>query len=131
MNYIFPVYWHIARPPTPNTFYSIAHEAFNPDEAVPAFVITLPRSINSSVERNFQGGTIMSLLQMIHEFYQEPITSEEMNGIMLNLSSNSSRRDRLIRLIQRQEAGEIIRRIDVLGRGSTCEEIRDNKLLVD
>ena len=131
MNYIFPVYWHIALPPTPNTFHSIAHEPFNPDEAVPAFVISLPRSINSSVERNFQGGTIMSLLQMIHEFYQEPITFEEMNGIMLNLSSNSSRRDRLIRLIQRQEAGEIIRRIDVLGRGSTCEEIRDNKLLVD
>lgn len=73
----------------------------------------------------------MSLLQMIHEFYQEPVTFEEVNGIMLNLSSNSSRRDRLIRLIQRQEAGEIIRRIDVLGRGSTCEEIRDNKLLVD
>jgi hypothetical protein len=133
MNYRFPIYWHIANPPTPNTFYSIAHEPFNPDEHVPAFVITLPRSIysSSSDERNFQGGTIMALLQMIHEFYQGPATAEDINGIVNNLSSQSSRRERFIRLLERQEAGEIIRRIDVLGRGSTCEEIRDSKLLVD
>jgi len=133
MNYRFPIYWHIALPPTPNTWHAIAREVFDPDEYVPAFVITLPRSIysSSSDERNFQGGTIVSLLQMIHEFYQQPATSEDINGILNNLSSQSSRRDRFIRLLERQEAGEIIRRIDVLGRASTCEEIRDSKLLVE
>ena len=79
----------------------------------------------------FRGGTIVSLLQMIHEFYQGPATSEEVNGILNNLSSQSPRRERFIRLLERQEAGEIIRRIDVLGRASTCEEIRDSKLLVE
>jgi len=131
MNYIFPIYWHIALPPTPNTFHAIAgDEPFNPDEIVPAFVIKLPLFRNNyPVERNFQGGTIMSLLQMIYEFYQAPVTSEEL--ALITNQSSSFHNDRISRLIERQEAGEILKRIDVLGRASTCEEIRMNLLLVD
>ena len=71
----------------------------------------------------------MSLLQMIYEFYQAPVTSEEL--ALITNQSSSFHNDRISRLIERQEAGEILKRIDVLGRASTCEEIRMNLLLVD
>ena len=128
MNYDQSIYWRIGEIPSPNTIISQEHQQINLYELMPTFVLTVPLCLNDTVERVFPGGTFMSLLQMIHEFYQEPVTSEELNRIM-NLSAFN--RNRMITLIERQEAGEIIRRINIVGGSATFEGIRNNLLLVD
>jgi len=128
MNYNQSIYWRISEIPSPNTIILQEHQQINLYELMPTFVLTVPLCLNDTVERVFPGGTFMSLLQMIHEFYQEPVTSEELNRIM-NLSA--FKRNRMITLIERQEAGEIIRRINIVGGSATFEGIRNNLLLVD
>jgi len=128
MNFDHPIYWQIHNPPSSNTIFPICHQQTDLYEIVPSFVITLRLCINDSVTRDFPGGTLLSLLQMIYEFYQEPVTSEEVVRITALSTFN---RNRMIRLSERQQAGEILRRVDVLGPAATYEGIRENVLLLD
>jgi hypothetical protein len=128
MNYNQSIGWLIQDIPSSTTVICIGHQHIDLYEDIPSFAITLPICLSDTVERIFPGGTFMSLLQMIYEFYQEVVSSEELNRIM-NLSAFN--RNRMISLIERQEAGAIIRWINVVGTSSTFEGIRDNLLLVD
>ena len=65
---------------------------------------------------------------MIYGFYQEPVTPDEVVRIM-NLSAFN--RNRMIRLSERQQAGDIVRRVDVVGPSASYEGIRANVLLLD
>ena len=128
MNFDHNIYWAIRNPPSSSSIYPIGQEQTDMQEIVPPFVLTLPLCLNDTVTRDFVGGTFLSFLQMIYEFYQEPVDSEELTRIM-NLSAFN--RNRMIALIERQEAGEVIRRIHAIGPASTYEGVRDNLLLVD
>ena len=130
MNCDHPIYWIIRNPPSSNTIYPIGQHPVNltVTEFVPAFVITLPLCLNDSVVRDFPGGTLLSLLQMIYEFYQEPVTSEEVVRIT---TLSVFGRNRMIQLSERQQAGELLRRVDVLGPAASYEGIRENDLLYD
>ena len=65
---------------------------------------------------------------MIYEFYQEPVTSEEVVRIT---TLSVFGRNRMIQLSERQQAGELLRRVDVLGPAASYEGIRENDLLYD
>jgi len=128
MNFDHDIYWQICHPPSPNTIFPIGQQHTDLTEVVPSFVLTLPLCLGDSVDRDFPGGTLLSLLQMIYEFYQEPVTSEEVIRIT-NLPSFN--RNRMIRLSERQQEGEILRRINILGPAASYEGIRENVLLLD
>ena len=128
MNYNQSIYWELRFPPSPNTVMSLEQQQVNLQEVVPPFVITLPLCLHDSVTRIFPGGTFLSLLQMIHDFYQEPVTYEDLRRIM-NLPSFN--RNRMATLAERHEAGVIVKRIDILSPWATYEEIRESELLVD
>jgi hypothetical protein len=128
MNYQHAIHWAICNPPSSSSIYPIGQEQTDMQEVIPAFVITLPLCLTDSVNRHFLGGTLQSLLQMIYEFYQEPVTPEEVVRIM-NLSAFN--RNRMIHLSERQQAGEIVRRVDVVGPSASYEGIRANVLLLD
>jgi len=130
MTYNQSIYWMLREAPSPNTVRFSEEDPVNLQEFVPSFLITLPLCRTDSAMRFFPGGTILSLLQMIHEFYQEPVTSEEIHRVV-NLSTYGRHRNRMIRLAERQEAGEILRRIDILDPSATYEGIRESVLLVD
>jgi hypothetical protein len=65
---------------------------------------------------------------MIYEFYQEPVTAEELDRITALITY---KRERLEQLSVRQESGEIIQRFQVVGSSASYEGIRDNELLLD
>lgn len=129
MTYNQSIYWQLREAPSPNTVRFSEEDPVNLQEVIPSFLITLPLCLTDSAMRLFPGGTFLSLLQMIYEFYQEPVPSEEIHRVM-NLSNNRNR-NRMIRLAERQEAGEILRRIDILDPSATYEGIRESVLLVD
>jgi len=128
MNSDHPIYWQIRNPPSSSTILPIGQAHTDLQEIVPAFVLTLPLCLNDSVTRDFPGGTLLSLLQMIYEFYQEPVTAEEVVRITALSTFN---RNRMIRLSERQQAGELLRRVDVLGPAASYEGVRENLLLLD
>lgn len=134
MNYDHSIYWRISNIPSENTVNNQEHHPVNLYEIIPTFYLTLPLcsrvplELSDTVERVFPGGTFMSLLQMIHDFYQEPVSSEEQVGLSNLLAFNQNL---MITLTEHQEPGAIIRRIDVLGGSATFVGIRDNLLLVN
>ena len=127
MNLDHPIHWQIRNPPSSSSIYPIGQEQTDMQEVIPAFVITLPLCPKDSVTRDFPGGTLQSLLQMIYEFYQEPVSAEELDRIT---ALATYKRERLEQLSVRQESGEIIRRFQVVGPAS-YEGIRENELLLD
>ena len=127
MNYQHAIHWQIRNPPSPSSIYPIGQEQTDMQEVIPAFVITLPLCSKDSVTREFPGGTLQSLLQMIYEFYQEPVSAKELDRIT---ALATYKRERLEQLSVRQESGEIIRRFQVVGPAS-YEGIRENELLLD
>jgi len=128
MNLDHPIHWQIQLPPSPSSIYPIGQEQTDMQEVIPAFVITLPLCAKDSVTREFPGGTLQSLLQMIYEFYQEPVTPEELDRITALITY---KRERLTQLRIRQESGETIRRFQVVGSSASYEGIRGNELLLD
>ena len=128
MNYQHAIHWAICNPPSSSSIYPIGQEQTDMQEVIPAFVITLPLCSKDSVTREFSGGTLQSLLQMIYEFYQEPVTAEELDRITALVTY---KRERLTQLSVRQESGEIIRRFHVVGSSASYEGIRGNELLLD
>lgn len=134
MNYDHSISWRISYIPSENTVINQEHYHVNLYEMIPTFYLTLPLcarvplELSDTVERVFPGGTFMSLLQMIHDFYQEPVSPEELVRLT-NLSEFN--RNLMITLAERQGPGAIIRRIDVLGGSATFVGIRDDLLLVN
>ena len=130
MNIDYSIYWRIREYPSAETVVPLKYQHIDLNEVVPTFVITLPICLNDSVDRVFPGGTLLSLLHFIYEFYQEPVTTEELVRVML-LSPFNRNHNRMIGLGERQGAGEIIRRINILGSSATYEEIEEGVLIVD
>jgi len=128
MNYQHPIHWAIRNPPSPSSIYPIGQEQTDMQEVIPAFVITLPLCSKDSVTREFPGGTLQSLLQMIYEFYQEPVSAAELDRITALITY---KRERLEQLSVRQESGETIRRFQVVGSSASYEGIRESVLLLD
>jgi hypothetical protein len=101
-------------------------------DAMEAFQITLPLLLTynaPSLIRDFPGGTVLTLLQFIYAFYQEPMPLEELVEIQRTARGSSS--NRLAGLRQRLEAGELLRRLDIVGRACTFEGIHNNVLFLD
>ena len=130
MNISHSIYWRIREYPSSETVVPLEYQHIDLHEDVPIFVITLPICLSDSVDRVFPGGTLLSLLHFIYEFYQEPVTTEELVRVML-LSPFNRNHNRMIGLGERQGAGEIIRRINILGSSATYEEIEEGVLIVD
>jgi len=128
MNLDHPIHWQIQLPPSASSIYPIGEAQTDMQEVIPAFVITLPLCSKDSVTREFPGGTLQSLLQMIYEFYQEPVSAAELDRITALITY---KRERLEQLSVRQESGEIIRRFHVVGSAASYEGIRANELLLD
>ena len=128
MNISHSIYWRIREYPSSETVVPLEYQHIDLHEDVPIFVITLPICLSDSVDRVFPGGTLLSLLHFIYEFYQEPVTTEEFVRLMLLSPFN---RIRMIGFGERQGAGEIIRRIDILGSSATYDEIEEGVLIVD
>jgi hypothetical protein len=81
MNLDHPIHWRIQLPPSASSIYPIGEAQTDMQEVILAFVITLSLCSKDSVTREFPGGTLQSLLQMIYEFYQEPVSAAELDRI--------------------------------------------------
>ena len=146
MNYDVSTTWRLNDIPSADTLWHDADEGDGLDEgdgeqgplpmnladAVEPFQITLPLLLIHNAPtliRDFPGGTVLDLLQFIYAFYQEPMPLEELVEIQRTTHGSFSNRLALLRL--RLEAGELVRRLDVVGRASTFEGIANNVLLLD
>jgi hypothetical protein len=146
VNYNVSTTWLLKDMPSADTLWHDADEGDGQDEgegeqgplpmnladAVEPFQITLPLLLIHNATpliRDFPGGTVLDLLQFIYAFYQEPMPLEELVEIQRTVRGSSS--NRLAGLRQRLEAGELVRRLDVVGRASTFEGIANGVLLLD
>jgi len=128
MNCDRPLYWQLRDAPSPDTISFEPQTHVDLYEVVPPCVLTLPTCLSDVAHRDFPGGPFLSLLQLIYEFYQEVVTAEELFRIA---GRSPFKRERINRLRERQDAGELIRRLDVVGTSTTYEGIRESVLLVD
>ena len=129
--------WFLKDIPTAETMWNAGDEGegfprIHLAKSVDAFQITLPVLLLSTtpmLSRFFPGGTMLALLQFIYTVYQEAIPLEEFVQLQEGVFGTSA--NRLAGLRARLEAGQVVRRLDVIGRTCSFEGIRDNVLLLD
>jgi len=138
MNYNPATSWLLKDIPAADTLWHDSelelegHPRMNLADLMDAFQLTLPLLLTynaPTVIRNFPGGTVLSLLQFIYAFYQELMSVEYLAEMQRNVVGANV--NRLAGLRERLEAGEFVRRLDVIGRGCNFEGIRNNVLLLD
>ena len=127
MNLVFSSTWNLCEEPTvltvrDNPYMNPAvYPRMNLATPVNAFVLKAPVPLDSNeyVDLPFAGGTLHDLLSLIHRFYQEAVSLDE----LVALQNNSVDQDEQIRYTEHQEevlAGCNVRRLDLLD----CQDAR-------
>jgi len=106
-----------------------AQDAIKMEDPLEPFDLQIPVFRSTIITRHFPGHTVGAFLQFVYDIFQEPVTLEDLlPWLSLPLGAGTNR---FHGYKERLEAGGIVRRIEVIGRGTLFEGVRDNVLLLD